>query len=100
MKFLFDIIINLLATVIQIVIYPINLIITNALPDISNQLLTISSNISSVFSGISWGLGLLPPGILGVLTFIISVEIAKHTIYVSTHTLIKVWNLFQKLKFW
>ena len=100
MKWFFNIIINLLASVIQIVTFPINAIITSTLPDLSTKIAQVNNGISSLFSGIGWALGLLPPGVLPVLTFIIGVEIAKHTIFTSTHALITVWNLFQKLKFW
>lgn len=53
-----------------------------------------------MFSSISWALGLIPGYVIEVLLFIFTIEIAKHTIRISTHTLIKIWNLFQKLKFW
>lgn len=99
-KLIFNGIINLLATVIQVIVWPINTIIVNFLPDLSSQISQVSSGISTLFNGMGWALGFLPPGVLGVITFILTVEIAKHTIFVSTHTLIKVWNVFQKVKFW
>ena len=99
-KALFNIIINLLATVVQIVMYPLNAIITSTLPDLSDKLTEVGSAISNMFSSISWALGLVPGYVIEVLLFIFTIEIAKHTIRISTHTLIKVWNLFQKLKFW
>lgn len=99
-KALFNIIINLLATVIQIAVLPINAIITSALPDLSSKITEVTNTLNSAFTSISWALSLVPPQIINTLLFILTIEIAKHTIYVSTHTLIKVWNLFQKLKFW
>lgn len=99
-KALFNIIINLLATLIQIVCLPLNSAIEAALPDLSSKLVEVTNTLNSVFNSISWALSLVPPQIISTLLFIITIEIAKHTIYVSTHTLIKVWNLFQKLKFW
>ncbi len=99
-KALFNIIINMLASVIQIAVLPINLIITNAMPDLSSKISEVTNTINSAFTSISWALSLVPDQIVSTLLFILTIEIAKHTIYVSTHTLIKVWNLFQKLKFW
>lgn len=99
-KALFNLIINLLATVIQIAVLPINAIITGALPDLSDKISDVTNTFNSAFTSISWALSLVPPQIISALLFILTIEIAKHTIYVSTHTLIKVWNLFQKLKFW
>lgn len=99
-KFLFNIMFNLLATIVQVVCLPLNYAITNALPDLSSKITEITNGLSNIFNSITWGLGLLPDLVVETLLFIVSVEIAKHTIYVSTHTLIKVWNLVQKIKFW
>ena len=99
-KLLFTIIINLLATVIQIVCLPINAVITNTMPDFSDKILQVTSTLNSVFDSLRWALGLIPDPIIEVLLFIVSVEIAKHTIRVSTGSLIKVWTILQKIKFW
>ena len=99
-KALFNIIIDLLATVIQIVVWPINTVISNTLPDLSDKILSVTNTLNSVFDSITWGLGILPNILVETLLFILLIEIAKHTIFVSTHTLIKVWNILQKIKFW
>ena len=99
-KFLFNVIINMLATVIQIICLPINAIITNAMPDLSSQITNVSNTIGSVFNSLNWAIGLVPSIIIETLLFIITIEIAKHSIFLSTHTLIKVWNVLQKIKFW
>lgn len=99
-KALFDIILNMLASVIQIICWPLNAIISSTMPDLSAQILSVTNTLNSVFDSITWALGLIPSPVIIVLLFIIGIEIAKHTIFVSTHTLIKVWNVLQKLKFW
>lgn len=99
-KALFTIIINMLASVIQIVCWPVNQIIASYMPDLSNSILQVTNTLNTVFDSMTWALGLIPPVILETLLIIISIEIAKHTIFVSTHMLLKVWNLFQKIKFW
>lgn len=99
-KTLFNILINLLATVLQIVVWPINEILRATLPDLSSQIVSVTSTLSTVFNSMTWALGLVPVPIIQALLFIIVVEIAKHTIRISTHTLIKVWNVLQKIKFW
>ena len=91
---------NLVATLIQVILIPINLIITNVFPDLSSQVSQVSNGISELFSGIGWALGVLPPGVLPVLLFIITIEICKHTIWANAHMIVKVWNVLQKIKFW
>ena len=99
-KALFNIIINMIASVIQIIVWPINQIIVNVMPDVSDKILVVTNTLNTVFDAISWGLGLLPSFLVETLLFIVTIEIAKHTIFTSTHMLIKVWNVFQKIKFW
>lgn len=99
-KALFNIILNMIASVIQIIVWPINQIIVNTMPDVSDKILVVTDTLNSVFDAITWGLGLLPPFVIETLLFIVTIEIAKHTIFLSTHVLIKVWNVFQKIKFW
>lgn len=99
-KALFNIIINMIASVIQIIVWPINQIIVNVMPDVSDKILVVTNTLNTVFDAITWGLGLLPPFLVETLLFIVTIEIAKHTIFMSTHMLIKVWNVFQKIKFW
>lgn len=91
---------NLLATIVQVVCLPLNYAITSSMPDLSSKITQVTNSLANLFNSITWGLGLLPDLVVETLLFIVSVEIAKHTIYVSTHTLIKVWNLVQKIKFW
>ena len=97
---IFKFLLNILATLVQVVVWPINQIIVNALPDLSDKIQQVSNGFSSLFSGIGWALGMLPNSILVVLVFIVSVEIIKHTIFLSTHTLTKLWTILQKIKFW
>lgn len=99
-KALFNVIINMLASIIQIVVWPINAIISATLPDVSDKILMVTNNLNTMFDSITWALGVVPAPIVEVALFILTVEIAKHTIFMSTHTLLKVWNLFQKIKFW
>lgn len=99
-QLLFNIIINLIATIIQIIVWPINTIISNLLPDFTSQIASVTNVFNNVFDGMTWPLGFLPGSVITTLLFIVSFEIVKHTIYISTDKLIKVWNIFQKIKFW
>lgn len=99
-KVLFNIIINLVATIIQIVLLPINAIITATLPDLTGKISSVVGTISTIFNNMNWALGLIPPILAETILFIITCEIARQTIYISTHALVRMWNVIQKLKFW
>ena len=97
---IFKFLLNILATLVQVVVWPINQIIVNTLPDLSDKITQVTNGFNTLFSGMSWALGMLPNSVLVVLVFIVSVEIIKHTIFLSTHTLTKLWTILQKIKFW
>lgn len=97
---LFEIIIDILATLIQLVLLPLNQMISSAMPSISNQITSTASTLVSLFSNLGWAIGLIPNSLKLILSFIIVVEIAKYNIYILTHGIIKVWNVIQKIKFW
>lgn len=97
---LFNSLINILTGLVRILVFPINLLISSTLPDISSNITTTTNTIIQFFNNLAWPLSIIPVGILNTLAFILLVEIAKHTIYISTHALIKMWNIFQKIKFW
>lgn len=97
---IFRFLLNLLATIIQIIAWPINQLFIALLPDVSTKITDVNTGISNLFAGIGWALGLLPPGVLPTLVFILGIEIAKHTIWANSHMIIKVWDVLQKIKFW
>lgn len=99
-KALFKLIMNLAGTIVQLVLLPINLIFTNALPEVSEQISQVNNGIAEVFRGTAWGLDIIPRPVIIALLFIITCEIAKVTIYIGAHSLVRVWHVLQKVKFW
>lgn len=97
---LFDFILNLVATAIQIVVWPLNQLISSAIPDLAQGLAAVSTGFSTLFSIFDWVLALVPPPLLWTFAFCYGLRLAVTTISISTHTLVKVWNVFQKIKFW
>lgn len=92
--------INLLATFIQIICTPVNLIVTNALPGVSDFITKASTSIITIVGYMEWAIGIIPPILLEVFSFILLCEVAKHTIFTSSNVLAKVWVVLQKIKFW
>lgn len=99
-KLLFNGITSILANLLSVIFWPINQVIETILPDFSDKITFITDNLSVIFSGLTWAISILPPVVITTLIFILTLEVAKHTIFTSTHALIKVWNLIQKIKFW
>lgn len=99
-KILLDILLGLVATIIQIVVWPINALMSNFLPDISTAILNVTTTLTSVFNGMSWAISGIPTTLKVTLLFMLGIEIAKHTIFNNTYMLTRVWTIFQKIKFW
>lgn len=93
-------ILNILATIVQVATYPISLAISTIFPDLTDKITTITSTIVAFINGMSWVFDIIPPTFKISLAFILTLEIAKLTVFKSTDNLIKLYNLFQKLKFW
>lgn len=91
---------SILSTLVKLITFIPNQIITAALPDISSFVVTTSNNIVNLFDGITWGLGFVPSAVLSALLFIFSVEIAKHSIWVLTNVFYRIWEVLQRVKFW
>ena len=97
---IFKFLINLLATVIQLVVWPLNAIFTAVMPNIASKITEVGTSISDLFVGMNWALGLIPLPLLQTLTFILGIEIAKHTIFANSYMITKVWLVLSKIKFW
>ena len=99
-KALMNGLLNLLGTVVQIICLPINTLIGNLLPDLSGRINEVTGVFGTIFNSITWALGLIPQPVLSALSFIITIEIIKHSIFLGTHLILKVWGVLQKIKFW
>lgn len=97
---IFRFLINLLATVIQLVVWPLNAIFSATMPNIASKITEVGTSIGDLFAGMNWALGLIPTPLLQTLTFILGIEIAKHTIFANSYMITKVWLVLQKIKFW
>lgn len=99
-KLLFNGITRILSNILSVIMYLPNQLVSAAIPDLTEKINFITNNLSQVFDGLTWAISILPPVLITTLMFILTLEVAKHTIFISTHALIRVWNLMQKIKFW
>lgn len=99
-KILFNMIFSIIGVILGIVLLPINAILVNLFPGISETISTLSLSLSSLFSNFNWALGLVPETLISTILLILGFEIAKHTIYQATYLVIKMWALIQRIKVW
>lgn len=99
-QYLFTFIINILISLVKVICVPLNALITTLMPNVSEKVVELSNSISELFVGLSWGLGAIPNTLLVTLLFILSIEVARFTIYVSYISISWVFRLIKNIKFW
>lgn len=99
-KALLKVIMNLLATIMQFVTSGVGSLVNSALPDLSSKIIDTVNTIVNFISGLAWVVDIIPPSVRVFLIFVLTLEIASNTIFRSTHALITLYNLFQRIKFW
>lgn len=101
---IFDVLINgslnIISTLVQVICFPINAVIVKFMPNLTDKIIEVSDVLSTIFNNMVWGLGFLPPVLVGTLLFIITVEISRISIFISTKAIIMIWHLVQNIKFW
>lgn len=97
---LFNFILTIVMTIIQLICTPLNALFSSVFPDFSAKLTSITSALNVAFSAISWAINIVPPFIREILSFIFLIELSLLAIMKSTHATARVWKILQKLKFW
>ncbi len=97
---LFNFILKIVMTIIQLICLPLNALFDNVFPDFDNYITIINNGLNSAFSSLSWAISILPPMVRQVLLFIFTIELSIILIMKSTRLTAKVWSILQKLKFW
>lgn len=97
---LFNFILTIIMTVIQLICTPLNALFSSIFPDFSDKVSSISSALNTAYSTLSWAINIVPPVIRETLSFIFLIELSMLAIIKSTHATSRVWKILQKLKFW
>lgn len=97
---LFNLILTMLATILQVVLLPINALFTGIFPDLNTEITNVVSGFSKALEGLGWAISLIPPVIKTTLLLIFTIEIALFVVLKSTKMTAKLWKLLQKIKLW
>lgn len=97
---LFNLILNLVGTVLQIILLPLNALFNGVFPDLSSQIQNVVKGFSDAMSQLGWVISIIPGPVKTTLLLIFTIEIAIFTIMRSTKLTAKLWKLLQKIKFW
>lgn len=97
---LFNLILTLLGTIIQVLLLPLNLLFEGVFPDLTTSINDIVSGFATALSGLGWAMSIIPSAIKTTLLLIFTIEIALVVIMRSTKMTAKLWKIIQKIKVW
>lgn len=94
-------ILSVITSLLNIFLLPINALIENVFPDMSNAIGTFNTFINQYVGGtLSYFFSILPPIFRGILVIWFTFVIAYYGIYYTYLGILKIWNIIQKIKFW
>lgn len=90
----------LLVSAVQLITYPVNVLMTNAFPTISDQITNVVVYLNQQLTFLPYALTFLPYGVSALLVFILGVEITFLYIFRSSFFVTKLWTIVRNIKFW
>ena len=103
-KAIFSVLLKFIGSLFGILLAPIDLLLTNAFPTLSNLVTDFNSKYATLKSYcipyIKYFINFIPPNTYNALKFYISVLIVVYTISLSVHAIVKVITIIKNVKIW
>ena len=100
-KAIFTVFFKVIVALTNIVLAPVNLLIMNLFPDLSNLMTSFNHVISNYFgSGMAWFFTILPVNVRGFVVIYLTILISYYTISISVHAILKVYTIIKNIKIW
>jgi len=100
-KALMNVIMKLVTSAINIVLIPINALLSPLFPDsLTNAISNFTNLLNNIGGAIAWFGNLLPPTFKELLLLALGITISYYTIAWSYSLIVKIYNVIQKIKFW
>lgn len=92
---------NVIMSILNVFLYPINALFENLFPDMTNAINTFNQFVNDYVGGsLSYFFSILPPIFRSLLVLWITFLISYFTIYYTYQGMVKIWGIIQKVKFW
>ena len=100
-KAIFNVFFKIIKSVVNIFLAPINLLVVNLFPDLSNLISTFNAGVEKLLgSGLGFFAHFLPPTTRVIILLWLGVLVSYYTITYSVHLILKVIHIIKKLKIW
>lgn len=100
-KALFKVLLKFIKSIVNIFLAPVNALVVNLFPDLSNLLSAFNSAVSQIIGGnLAFFSHLLPPTTRTFILLYLTILISYYTITISVHLVLKVINIIRRVKIW
>lgn len=100
-KALLNGILNMITSLLDIFLTPVNLLFENLFPDMTSAISTFNNFVTRYVGGsLSYFFSIFPPIFRGVLVTWLTFVVAYYTIHYTYLGIIKLFAIIQKIKFW
>lgn len=90
-----------LTGVVNFLLTPINLLVSNVFPNMSSAIATFTNFVNTYLgSNLSYFFSMFPPTFKTLLVLFITFCAGYYTVYYSYIAIVKIFNVIQKVKFW
>jgi len=96
----FTFILQLVITLIQLITYPINALISAGFPDIADNITGMADTLAEMLEFFPYVMTFFPVPVRALIAFIITAEIALLIVFQSSFHVTKIWKIIQRIKFW
>lgn len=94
-------ILKMILSLLNIFLLPVNALIENIFPDMSNAIQTFTNFINNIIgNNLSYFFSMFPPTFKTLLFTWFTFVVAYYSIYYTYRAIIKIWDVIQKIKFW
>lgn len=100
-KAIFSVLLKFIKSVVNVILLPVNLLVVNLVPDVSEKISTFNSAISSIFgSTMGYFANFIPPYTKTLILFYLGFLVTYYTIVISVHAVLKVIEIIKAVKVW
>ena len=100
-KALLNGIMKIVTSALDIVLLPVNALIKNIFPDMSNAINTFTTFVNTYIGGtLGYFFSILPPISRSIIILWFTFLITYYGVVWSYSLIVKIWNVIQKIKFW
>lgn len=100
-KALFNVLFSVITGLVNIILMPINLLVSTLLPDFSEVIATWRYTLDNIIgNGFSYFFSILPSNTRTAIVIYLTFLISFYTISISAHAILKVYTIIKNMKIW